>query len=179
LFLPFKVYKRKEKKKMEKVKNIFITLVTKPQRKVIIKRGIKAQHYFEYCGEVGCDVFGILKSIKSISGEPVCMWLPPQYIKESTSTYVQGVEVNLDYDGAIPDGFDVIELPEATFLMFQGEPFEEEDYSEAIDEVWKATAKYTPEVIGYAWDYDNPKIQLEPIGERGYIELWPVKKVRK
>jgi len=73
----------------------------------------------------------------------------------------------------------VIELPEATYLMFQGEPFEEENYSEAIDEVWQAIAKYNPEVIGYVWDSDNPKIQLEPIGERGYIELWPVKKLRK
>ena len=25
--------------------------------------------------------------------------------------------------------------------------------------------------IGYAWDNSNPRIQLEPRGERGYIEL--------
>ena len=31
--------------------------------------------------------------------------------------------------------------------------------------------KYDPSVIGYEWDEENPKIQLEPIGERGYIEL--------
>jgi len=40
-----------------------------------------------------------------------------------TSEYVQGVEVPVDYDGIIPDGFDVIELPAAKYLMFQGEPF--------------------------------------------------------
>ena len=32
--------------------------------------------------------------------------------------------------------------------------------------------------IGYEWDESNPRIQLEPIGERGYIELVPVKKLR-
>ncbi|MEG0742979.1 MAG: AraC family transcriptional regulator, partial [Clostridia bacterium] len=26
-------------------------------------------------------------------------------------------------------------------------------------------------VIGYVWDKENPRIQLEPIGTRGYIEL--------
>ena len=32
-----------------------------------------------------------------------------------------------------------------------------------------------PSVIGYQWDGSNPKIQLEPIGTRGYIELLPIK----
>ena len=36
--------------------------------------------------------------------------------------------------------------------------------------------RYDPAVIGYAWDDGNPRIQLEPRGERGYIELRPVKK---
>jgi hypothetical protein len=31
--------------------------------------------------------------------------------------------------------------------------------------------KYNPEAIGYQWDADNTRIQLEPIGTRGYIEL--------
>ena len=29
-----------------------------------------------YCNEAGCDVWGLLTSIKSISGELVCLWLP-------------------------------------------------------------------------------------------------------
>ena len=31
--------------------------------------------------------------------------------------------------------------------------------------------------IGYAWDDSNPRIQLEPIGIREYIELHPVKSI--
>ena len=34
---------------------------------------------------------------------------------------------------------------------------------------------YDPAVIGYRWDDENPRIQLEPRGERGYIELRPVR----
>ncbi len=39
-----------------------------------------------------------------------------------------------------------------------------------------AMERYDPAVIGYVWDDSNPRIQLEPRGERGYIELRPVKK---
>ena len=42
--------------------------------------------------------------------------------------------------------------------------------------VQRAADKYDPAVIGYQWDAENPRIQLEPRGERGYIELGAVKK---
>ena len=179
LFKPYGVkYKKgKDKKEMSEVKSVFVQLIEKPERKVIIKRGKAAKHYFEYCEEVGCDVWGLLCSIKSISGEPVCLWLPSKYITPGTSEYVQGVEVTTDYAGQIPDGFDVIELPKCKYLTFQGEPFEEENFEEAITEVLGAIEKYNPEVIGYKWDDENPRIQLEPIGTRGYIELLPVKSI--
>ena len=112
--------------------------------------------------------------MKSLCGEPVCLWLPEKYVKPGTSTYVQGVEAELDYSGEIPAGFDVIELPAATYLMFQGEPFKEEDYCDAIYALQQAEGNYDPKLIGYSWDSENPRIQLEPRGERGYIELMSV-----
>lgn len=166
---------KEDKIDMKDVKNIFIKTVEKPERKVILKRGIKAADYFSYCDEVGCDVWGILTSIKSISGEPVCLWLPKRYRMEGTSEYVQGVEVAADYDGAVPEGFDIISLPAAKYLMFQGEPFKEEDYCEAIQLVQEAIDRYNPASSGSVWDDENPRIQLEPIGARGYIELKAVK----
>lgn len=177
LFTPYGVKYRNVRKEnaMETVKHVFIQVIEKPVRKAIIKRGVKATDYFAYCEEVGCDVWGLLSSIKSISGEPVCFWLPKAYIKPDTSEYVQGVEVATNYEGVIPDGFDVIELPAAKYLMFQGEPFEEEDYGQAIEQIWDAVKKYDPSAIGYTWDKSNPRIQLEPIGTRGYIELLAVK----
>lgn len=164
-----------KKNNAETVQNIFIQVIEKPKRKVILKRAKTAKDYFAYCEEVGCDVWGLLTSIKSISGEPVCLWLPKSYIKEGTSEYVQGVEITLDYAGEIPEGFEVIELPAAKYLMFQGEPFAEEDYGKAIEQVWDAIKKYDPAVLGLSWDEENPRIQLEPIGTRGYIELLAVK----
>ena len=160
---------------MQQTRNVFIQLIEKPERKVILKRGKNAADYWAYCNEVGCDVWGLLTSIKSISGEPVCLWLPEKYIKAGTSEYVQGVEVPCGYGGEIPEGFDVVTLPAAKYLMFQGEPFAEENFGMAIEEVQDAIKKYDPSVIGYKWDKSNPRIQLEPIGTRGYIELLAVK----
>lgn len=165
----------KEPMNMEDVKNVFIQVIEKPARKVILKRGIQADDYWTYCNEAGCDVWGLLTSIKSISGEPVCLWLPEQYRPEGTSRYVQGVEVPCSYSGPVPQGFDVIRLPAASYLMFQGEPFEEEDFCQAIQLVQTAMDRYDLSVIGLAPDPENPRIQLEPIGTRGYIEMIPVK----
>ncbi len=179
LFIPYGVKfrdLRKDECKMENIKNVFIQVIKKPERKVIIKRGKTADDYFEYCEEVGCDVWGLLMSMDSLCGEPVCLWLPDSMKKSGTSTYVQGVEVDKDFEGDIPDGFDIISLPEAEYLMFQGEPFREEDYCEAITAVQQSMNNYDPSVIGYKWDKENPRIQLEPRGERGYIELMAVRK---
>ena len=169
---------RKEKIDMSNIQPIFIQTVRRPERLCIIKRADRAENYFAYCEEVSCDVWGILMSMKSICGEPVSMWLPPKYKKPNTSTYVQGVEVGLDYMGIIPEGFDTIHLPETEYLMFQGQPFREEDYCEAIQTVEYAMDNYDPSVIGYCWD-EQPRIQLEPRGERGYIELRAVRRVQK
>jgi AraC-like DNA-binding protein len=179
LFKPYgiKYANRKESKDMSEVKSVFVQVIEKPERKVIIKRGKEATEYFKYSEEVGCDVWGLLCSMKSICGEPVCLWLPSQHILTGTSEYVQGVEVSTDYSGQIPDGFDVVELPKCKYLMFQGEPFEEENFEEAIKEIWAAIEKYNPSSIGYTWDKANPRIQLEPIGARGYIELHPIKDI--
>ena len=168
---------RKESIDVSNIQPIFIQLVRKPEQLCVIKRGRCAEDYFPYCEEVSCDVWGILTSMKSLCGEPVALWLPPRYRKPDTSTYVQGVEVETDYSGVIPEGFDTIHLPEAEHLMFQGQPFREEDYCAAIRAVQVAMGGYDPAVIGYRWDDENPRIQLEPRGQRGYIELRAVRRI--
>ena len=176
LFTPYLLLDERKKRGMGDTRNIFIQVIAKPARKVIIKRGIAATEYWSYCNEVGCDVWGLLTSIRSISGEPVCLWLPEQLRNPGANSYVQGVEVETDYAGPVPEGFEVIDLPASEYLLFRGEPFAEEDFEQAIGEIWKAEKSYDPGFIGYEWDDANPRIQLEPRGERGYIELMPVRR---
>ncbi len=180
LFVPYDVIYNETRKtniRLGEESEVFMQIVRKPERKVLIKRGVTAIDYFSYCEEVGCEVWGLLTSMKSISGEPVCMWLPETYRDQGTSEYVQGVEVDLDYEDKVPEGFDIIILPEADYMMFQGAPFEEIDYCAAIEGVQEVMKRFEPRTRGYRWDTENPRIQLEPIGSRGYIEMMPVKPI--
>jgi len=156
---------------------VFVQVVERPERKLILKRGTKATHYFEYCEEVGCDVWGVLTSIKEAMYEPAGMWLPDYLIEDGTSRYVQGVEVPAEYAGAIPDGFEIIALPACKMMVFQGEPYEDDEkFGEAIEELWDEMKKYNPQTYGFEWaDDEAPRFQLEPQGYRGYIEARPVR----
>jgi AraC family transcriptional regulator len=166
--------------KTEKTRTVFVQVVERPARKVILKRGVKATHYFEYCEEVGCDIWGILSSIKEAMYEPIGMWLPPSLIAEGTSQYAQGVEVPLDYAGKVPEGFDIIELPPCKMMVFQGEPFADEEFEEAIQDLWDVMRRYKPETYGFAWDDEAaPRFQLAPEGYRGYIEARPVREINQ
>lgn len=161
---------------------IFTQIVERPARKLLIKRGINASDYFEYCEELGChstqtsDPWEVLVQIKSALNEPAGCWIPKHLIKEGTSEYVQGVEVPIDYAEDIPDGFDLIDLEPCKMLVFQGEPYDDAHYDEAIGALWERIKVFNPEVYGYTYaDELAPKMQLEPQGWRGYIELHPIK----
>ena len=154
---------------------IFIQVIERPKRKLILKRGIKATHYFEYCDEVGCEVWDQLSEIKQALYEPAGMWLPEKLIKKGTSIYTQGVEVPCDFDEEIPDGFDIIELPACKMMVFQGPPFDDEEFGDSIFELQNTIKDYQPEINGYKWaDKIAPRFQLIPLGYRGYIEARPV-----
>ena len=168
----------KEEKKMTETTPVFVQIVLRPKRKAIIKRGIKAVQYFEYCDEVGCDVWDTLVAIPNAIHEPMGMWLPEKLIKDHTSVYVQGVEVSDDYQGVIPDGFELIDLEPCEMMVFQGEPYDDEAFQENIGLVEDMIEKFNPAIYGYEWaDDDAPSYQLEPQGYRGYIEAKPVRKL--
>jgi len=157
---------------------VFVQIIERPARKLILKRGIKASHYFDYCNEVGCEIWNILSEIKEALYEPIGMWLPMKYISPGTSIYAQGVEVPVDFKGAIPDGFEIIDLPACKMMFFQGPPYEDEKFEIAINDLWEVMNKYNPEIVGYEWaDNDGPRFQLAPMGYRGYIEARPVRPV--
>ncbi len=155
---------------------VFVQVVERPARKLILRRGRTAKDYFEYCEEVGCDIWGLLCSIKEALYEPIGMWLPDQYRSPSTSLYAQGVEVPANYIGDLPEGLEIIDLPPCKMMVFQGPPFEEDDFFETIMGISELIDHYQPQIYGYRWaDEDAPRFQLEPQGYRGYIEGRPIR----
>jgi len=155
---------------------IFVQVVKRPERKLILKRGVKATDYFAYCDEVGCDVWNVLAGIKQAIYEPIGMWLPENMRKSGTSEYCQGVEVPLNYAEPLPEGFELIPLPACMMMIFQGQPYDDSNFQQAIGDLWEAMKHYKPEIYGFRWaDEDGPRFQLEPQGYRGYIEGRPVR----
>jgi hypothetical protein len=123
---------------------------------------------------------GILESVKGALYEPAGYWLPRKLIREGTSKYVMGAEVPFDFKGTVPDGFEVIDLEPCKVMVFQGEPYGDEDFEEAIAGVWEAIDRFDPAVRGFEWaDADAPRFQLSPVGRRGYIEARPIREIKK
>jgi len=161
---------------------IFTQIVQRPARKLLLQRAKTADNYMDYCEEVGCGegddsaAWDILCTIKEGLYEPVGLWLPDNMRPAGTGVYAHGLELPEDYAGEVPEGFDCIELPACKMLIFQGEPFNDEEYSEAIDALWSRINSFNPEVYGYEYaDELAPRMQLRPEGWRGYIEMLPVK----
>jgi AraC-like DNA-binding protein len=188
LFIPipilshYRYYQRGEKPvgKNSVGNTVFVQIIERPERKFILKRGKTAEDYFSYCEETGCDIWGVLCSVKEALYEPIGAWLPEKLVIHETSKYVQGVEVPIDYIGEVPHGFDIIKLEPCSMMIFQGPPFDDTDDSfyDAINEIQKSMEKYNPNIYGYEWaDSDAPRFQLEPQGWRGYIEARPVKRI--
>jgi AraC family transcriptional regulator len=160
------------------MQTVFVQVLDRPARRMIVKRGVKATHYFEYCEEVGCDVWDVLSGIDGAVQEPLGMWLPEAMKRPGTSTYVQGVEVPTEGTFEIPAGFEVMDLPACKMMVFQGPPFDEAQFEQAIEALWDVIKSYRPETYGFAWaDEDGPRFQLRPEGYRGYIEGRPVRSV--
>ena len=167
--------------KMENTTAIFTQIVERPARKLILKRGVNAADYFAYCEEVGSGdnnnsaPWDVLCEIKDALYEPVGLWLPENMRPENTGIYAHGVEVAADYAGVIPNGFDVIHLEPCKLIVFQGETYDDEFFQDAVGQCMAQIKKFNPEVYGYRYAPElAPRMQLAPMGWRGYIEMMPV-----
>ena len=160
------------------VNTVFVQVVDRPARKLILLRAKTAEGYFEYANEVGCDIWDTLTGIKDALYELIGMWLPDNLRPPDTSIYAQGVEVPLDYSGEIPEGCEIIDLKPCKMMIFQGQPYDDKNFEQAIGDLWEVMKTYKPEIYGFKWaDEDGPRFQLEPQGYRGYIEGRPVRLV--
>jgi len=161
---------------------IFSQIVERPARKLLLKRSKAADDYFSYVAEVGCGKqnnsapWDILCEIKDALYEPAGVWLPDNMRPEGTGIYAHGVELPVDYLSAIPDGFDLIDLEPCKLMIFQGEPYTDDEFDKAVLGCMEKIDIFNPKVFGYDFAPElAPRMQLNPEGWRGYIELRPVR----
>jgi AraC family transcriptional regulator len=160
------------------VNTVFVQLIERPARRLILQRAHNATGYWDYCAEVGFEVWGILTRVKGALNEPIGLWMPELLRQTGTSIYVQGVEMPADYTGPVPERMEIIDLPACKYMMFQGQPFNEGEMSQAGRVVSGAMESYKPEAYGWRWaDEDAPRFELSPLPHRGCAEARPVRAI--
>ena len=143
-------YILKEGQTMDATSICTVTPVNRPKRKLIYLTSRSATDYLSYCEEVGCDWEGLLNSIPEKFDTAALIDLPDFLHENGISTIASGVEVPLDYEKPLPDGYKIAELPECIMLYFQSEPYENpDDFGKYIGQVFKAIEHYDFERYGY------------------------------
>ncbi len=149
------ILKKKELLMEKETKLCMITTVERPKRKLIFMRSKKANDYFSYCEEMGCEWEGLFNSIISKFDTAAILELPNKLLKDGYSKIASGVEVSIDYQGDIPQNCEIAELDSCKMIYFESEPFEkEEDFFPAIESIFKAIEKYDPKKYGLEYADD-------------------------
>lgn len=144
-------YILKEGQTMDMTPICTVTPVSRPKRKLIYLPSVSATDYLSYCEEVGCDWEGLLNSIPEKFDTAALIELPDLLCEDGKSNIASGVEVPLDYEKPLPEGYAMAELPECVMLYFQSEPYDDpDDFGKYIGQVFRAIDSYSFERYGYA-----------------------------
>ena len=174
IYYPIEAYYllKEEMKSMsnERVSKIVtVTQVERPARKLIYLRHNQT-NYFSACLEVGCDWEGYFNSIPEKMETAASGLLPNCLAKPGAHNQAFFVEVPLDYDKPLLDGYEIAEILPCTYLYFNGLPYEEpNDFAIAIGIVEQAIKDYPFERFGWKKSNDAPYLGLgayAPIGAR-------------
>ncbi len=131
----------------------FVTLVHREKRKLIFLRSKKATEYFSFCEETSCDWEGLLNSSPHKLDTAALLNLPQFLLKDGYGKIASGIEVPISFNGTIPDGYEMAELPECDMLYFQSQKYDnEEDYSKMISQVFNAVDNFDYQSFGLVPD---------------------------
>ncbi len=115
----------------------------------------KAVCYGTFWENHSCDeVCGIVESMSHAAHPVVTPHTAGWHYVNGERHYFYGLGVPADYDGPVPEGFEVREFPGSYYLVFYHPPF---DYMEDNGEVMGR-------VEDLAWNYDLSKDHVDPSG---------------
>lgn len=158
-------------------RTVTVTVVERPARKLIFLRH-NATDYFSACEEVGCDWEGFYNSIPEKFDTAAGGRLPTNLIKPDTNGNAFFVEVPLNYNKPLPDGYEIAELPPCTYLYFNGMPFDDQnDFPIAIGIINEAIETYTFERFGWKKSDNAPYLGMGAEAETGARAAVPVEKL--
>ena len=152
-----------------------------PAHKYIGIWDINAADYMSFWGRHDCDsVCGTIDSMSHVSHPIVTCHTAGWFYENGRKGYFYGFGVPDDYEGVIPEGFEIRELPASDYLVFFHPPFDYlKDCGEVMEKVERLAWNYDPGTNGYEWNeeacQDYQRHYPEVIG---YEVLRPVRKVK-
>lgn len=150
-----------------------------PEHKYVGIWDKEAGEYGSFFARHDCDaVCGTIDSMSHVSHPIVTCHTAGWFYENGTRGYFYGFGIPVDYDGVIPDGFEIRTFPASDYLVFFHPPF---DYTKDCGEVMKRVEdlawNYDPSTNGYEWNEDVCQDYQRHYPEVvGYEVLRPVKK---
>ena len=140
----------------------------------------EVQDYMSFWGRHDCDkVCGFIDSMSHVSHPVVTCHTAGWFYENGRRGYFYGLGVPLDFDGGIPEGFEIRTVPESYYLVFGHPPFDFlKDCAEVMKRVESLAWHFVPSSKGYAWNEERcPDYQRHYPEGIGYEVLRPVRKV--
>ncbi len=140
----------------------------------------RAENYCDFWKYHDCDtICGYVTSMEKSADPIVTPHTAGWKVGDGKRTYFYGTGVPLDYDGPVPEGFELREIPGSYYLVFSYPAF---DYmTENVDvmpAVEKLARNFDPAALGFAWNEEScPDYQRHNPEKLGYQVLRPVKKI--
>ena len=153
-----------------------------PEHKYIGIWDAEVTDYMSFWAKRDCDkVCGIIDSMSHVSHPIVTCHTAGWFYEKGKKGYFYGFGVPADYDGVIPERFEVRTIPASDYIVFFHPPFDYiKDCGELMGRVENLAWNFDPTTRGYEWNeeacQDYQRHYPEVIG---YEILRPVKKLRK
>ncbi len=142
----------------------------------------KADNYGDFWKYHNCDeVCGFVTSMDKIAHPIVTAHTAGWKQVDGKNVYFYGTGVENDYDGPIPEGFEIREFPESDYLVFSYPVFDfMTENADVMGAVEALAWNFDPASMGYEWNEHNCQNYQRHYPEKlGYQVLRPVKKVTK
>lgn len=152
-----------------------------PAHKYIGIWDIDAAEYGSFWSRHDCDsICGIIDSMSHVSHPIVTCHTAGWFYENGKRGYFYGFGVPIDYDGVIPEGFEIREFPASDYLVFFHPPFDYlKDNGEVMGRVEQLAWNYDPSQNGYEWNEDVCQDYQRHYPEVvGYQILRPVRRIK-
>lgn len=152
-----------------------------PAHKYIGIWDITAADYMNFWSKHDCDtICGIIDSMSHVSHPIVTGHTAGWFYENDKKGYFYGFGVPDDYDGIIPEGFEIKTFPASDYMVFFHPPFDYlKDCGEVMGKVENLAWNFDPKTQGYEWNEDTCQDYQRHYPEViGYEVLRPVKKIK-